>query len=162
VWAHRPLPHDACVSGRLELNEQYATKTVLVTLKVSSNSAYAPAVSVAAFASPWLNEPALSDFVVACGARRFDCHRIVLAGRSEFFRTMLTGDFKEARESRVEISAFGPEVTELLIRYNCFLGVWGDRMWYIWPIDCQYVTYCMMRMWDRNVCFGGFQYCLHS
>jgi hypothetical protein len=79
--------------------------------------------SAAAFASPFLNDQTLSDVVVVCGNRTLHCHKIILAGRSEVFNRMLTGEFMEAKEGRVEIRSFEPDVVENLIKY-----VYGEEV----------------------------------
>jgi hypothetical protein len=52
---------------------------------------------------PLLEEKVLTDVVVVCGERTFDCHKAILAARSKVFKTMLTGPFKEASENKIDL-----------------------------------------------------------
>jgi hypothetical protein len=58
---------------------------------------------MAEVALPLFRENVLSDVVVECGEKTFDCHKTVLAGRSEIFKAMLTGPFKEGKENKIVI-----------------------------------------------------------
>merc|ERR1712059_127017 len=45
----------------------------------------------------------LTDCTLSCGGREFKCHKNILAGRSPVFDAMFTSDFKENKESKVDI-----------------------------------------------------------
>jgi hypothetical protein len=68
--------------------------------KISKHSSERKIKNVAVFLEkrsyePALDKKALSDVVVACGDKRFDSHKIVLARQSEVFEEMLKAPFKE-------------------------------------------------------------------
>jgi hypothetical protein len=76
-----------------------------------------PESSLGKFLAPLLNDVLFIDVNVVCQDKVFSAHKIILAGRSEVFKTMLAGQFKEAKESKIEITSFEPRVVELLLEY---------------------------------------------
>jgi hypothetical protein len=52
-----------------------------------------------------LIEGILSDVLVYCGHKTFNCHKAILACHSEVFKAMVTAPFKEANENRIELMA---------------------------------------------------------
>ena len=68
----------------------------------------------------FLNNKYFSDVVVQCGDLSFDCHKVILASQSPFFKAMLTSNMKEKINNEIQIHDIEPEVmTEFLeFTYN--------------------------------------------
>ena len=59
-----------------------------------------------------------ADVTFLVGTTRFPAHRIVLASRCEFFRCLLFGDMKEARQGmEIEIPDTTPDAFAVLLQY---------------------------------------------
>jgi len=58
-----------------------------------------------------------ADVIVRCGDKVFDCHKIILASRSQVFKTMLEADMKEKMNGDIEIKNMDKEVLEDLLKY---------------------------------------------
>jgi len=58
-----------------------------------------------------------SDVIIRCGDKVFDCHKIILASRSQVFKTMLEADMKEKMNGDIEIKNMDKEVLEDLLKY---------------------------------------------
>ena len=52
-----------------------------------------------------------ADAVLHCGGRDFQCHKAILAARSQVFEAMFKYDMEEKKSSRVEVKDCEPEVT---------------------------------------------------
>jgi hypothetical protein len=73
------------------------------------------------------NDPTFADITLVVGETEIPAHRAILAARSEYFKTMLTGNFQEGaaaagvgantRRLRVEISDTKPATLRALLRY---------------------------------------------
>jgi len=63
----------------------------------------------------------LSDVIIICGNKKFECHKIILSSRSPVFKAMFTSNMKEQNAGSVEIKNMNPEVLENLLQYiyNC-------------------------------------------
>ncbi|VDL69472.1 unnamed protein product, partial [Nippostrongylus brasiliensis] len=59
----------------------------------------------------------LSDVVFVVGDGRIYAHRLLLAARSEYFRSMLYGGLKESNEDEVVLSETDPAAFTALLRY---------------------------------------------
>ncbi|WKY01860.1 hypothetical protein Q1695_015683 [Nippostrongylus brasiliensis] len=59
----------------------------------------------------------LSDVVFVVGEERIHAHRLLLAARSEYFRSMLYGGLKESIEDEVVLSGTDPAAFTALLRY---------------------------------------------
>jgi len=58
-----------------------------------------------------------SDCIVKCGFQEFNCHKIILAGRSTVFKAMFSYNLKEKRSSTVVIEDFEENTVIELIHY---------------------------------------------
>jgi len=67
-------------------------------------------------AAMWKSDT-LTDFVVHVGQRSFKVHKLVLAARSEMFRTMLTVPLREAAENEVSLDGLTPETFERVLEF---------------------------------------------
>ena len=59
----------------------------------------------------------MTDITFAVGSESVAAHRVVLAARSEYFAALLTSDFREARDSRIEIEHASPAGFRALLHY---------------------------------------------
>ena len=57
------------------------------------------------------NSLQFADAVLHCGGRDFQCHKAILAARSQVFEAMFKYDMEEKKSSRVEVKDCEPEVT---------------------------------------------------
>merc|ERR1712227_754571 len=58
-----------------------------------------------------------ADAVLYCGGREFQCHKAILAARSQVFQAMFEHDMEEKKNSRVEVKDVEPEVMAELLRF---------------------------------------------
>jgi len=58
-----------------------------------------------------------ADNVLSCGGREFQCHKAILAARSQVFQAMFEHDMEEKKNSRVEVKDVEPEVMAELLRF---------------------------------------------
>ena len=58
-----------------------------------------------------------SDCIVKCGFKEFNCHKVILAGRSTVFKAMFSNDLKEKRSSKVVIEDLEENTVTELIHY---------------------------------------------
>jgi len=58
-----------------------------------------------------------ADVIIRCGDKVFDCHKIILASRSQVFKTMLEADMKEKMSGEIEIKNMDHEVLDDLLKY---------------------------------------------
>lgn len=63
------------------------------------------------------NQQFLSDFTIIVEKKEFSAHKLLLALKSPYFRSMLINDTKEARESKVEIYDVTPESMTMILDY---------------------------------------------
>jgi len=59
----------------------------------------------------------LSDVIIICGNKKFECHKSILSSRSPVFKAMFTSNMKEQNAGSVEIKNMNPEVLENLLQY---------------------------------------------
>jgi len=64
-----------------------------------------------------LSSKHLTDITIKCGEKLFDCHQIILASRSQVFKTMFESNMMEKLTGSVEIKDMDPEVFEDLLKY---------------------------------------------
>jgi len=58
-----------------------------------------------------------SDVKIRCGGKVYDCHKNILASRSQVFKTMLESNMKEKMTGDIEIKNMDHEVFEDLLKY---------------------------------------------
>merc|ERR1719273_1754803 len=58
-----------------------------------------------------------ADNVLSCGGREFQCHKAILAARSQVFQAMFSHDMEEKKNCRVEVKDVEPEVMAELLRF---------------------------------------------
>lgn len=58
-----------------------------------------------------------SDFILSCGGREFNCHKAILAARSQVFQAMFEHDMEETKNNRVEVKDVEPEVMAEMLRF---------------------------------------------
>jgi len=58
-----------------------------------------------------------SDLTVSCWDRKYLCHKVILAARSEVFRTMLENKMSEKVENEIEIRDSSPDTVKSMIDY---------------------------------------------
>lgn len=58
-----------------------------------------------------------ADAVLHCGGREFQCHKAILAARSQVFEAMFAHDMEEKKSSRVEVKDCEPEVMGEMLRF---------------------------------------------
>ncbi|KAL1988810.1 hypothetical protein VTN96DRAFT_7694 [Rasamsonia emersonii] len=58
-----------------------------------------------------------SDFVIVCGGREFNVHRIIICPRSSYFRTMCKENFKEGISKRLELVDEDPDVFHAVLTF---------------------------------------------
>merc|ERR1719342_1871137 len=58
-----------------------------------------------------------SDLKIRCGGKVYDCHRNILASRSQVFKTMLESNMKEKLTGEIEIKNICMNVFEDLLKY---------------------------------------------
>ena len=66
------------------------------------------------------DDKTFSDVVVVAGDREFPCHRAILAAASEFFKSALTTDMREARERRITLHDVSVKMFSTLL--ECIYG----------------------------------------
>jgi speckle-type POZ protein len=76
-----------------------------------------PKALFADFGSSLLDDSDFSDAVILCQNREFPVHKVILAGRSEVLKRMLAGDFREAREGKIELHDYEPDVVKHMARF---------------------------------------------
>ncbi|XP_026275544.1 uncharacterized protein LOC113204551 [Frankliniella occidentalis] len=94
--------------------------------------------------------------LVVDGGVELAAHRAVLAGRSQVLNRMLTGDFKEAREARVELLDFSRAAVEKFLEYLYLDHVedwdWGGSELELLQLADKYMVRelysdCSLRLW---------------
>ena len=58
-----------------------------------------------------------ADVTITCDGMEFRCHKLILASRSAFFKTMFETDMKEKNTGKYEIKFMNAEVFEDLLKY---------------------------------------------
>jgi len=58
-----------------------------------------------------------TDCVIVCQGREFNCHKVVLAGRSPVFSAMFTHDMEEGRSGRIEIRDLDVDTMDSMLTY---------------------------------------------
>ena len=58
-----------------------------------------------------------ADVQLYCGGREFQCHKAILAARSQVFQAMFSHDMEEKKNCRVEVKDVEPEVMAELLRF---------------------------------------------
>ena len=64
-----------------------------------------------------------SDFIISCRGTEFKCHKAILAGRSTYFRRMLSHDMEEAKQNYVDIPDIPADIVKEMLRYIYTLPV---------------------------------------
>ena len=64
-----------------------------------------------------------SDFIISCRGTEFKCHKAILAGRSTYFRRMLSHDMEEAKQNYVDIPDIPADIVREMLRYIYTLPV---------------------------------------
>ena len=70
------------------------------------------------------DDKTFSDVVVVAGDREFQCHRAILAAASEFFKSALTTDMREARERRITLHDVSEKMFSTLLTDENLFDVW--------------------------------------
>merc|ERR550534_759020 len=60
---------------------------------------------------------ALSDVIVSCSGREFNCHKVVLAARSSVFRAMFEHNMEEKKNSAVKVEDVEGDAMEKLLHF---------------------------------------------
>jgi len=60
---------------------------------------------------------ALSDVIVSCNGREFNCHKVVLAARSSVFRAMFEHNMEEKKNSAVKVEDVEGDAMEKLLHF---------------------------------------------
>jgi len=60
---------------------------------------------------------ALSDVIVSCSGRKFNCHKVVLAARSSVFRAMFEHNMEEKKNSAVKVEDVEGDAMEKLLHF---------------------------------------------
>ena len=58
-----------------------------------------------------------ADVLLYCGGREFQCHKAILAARSQVFQAMFSHDMEEKKNCRVEVKDVEPDVMAELLRF---------------------------------------------
>ncbi|XP_064545438.1 kelch-like protein 30 [Drosophila montana] len=58
-----------------------------------------------------------ADCRVIVGSKTFECHKVILASASEFFKGMLLGNFKESISGEIHLQNVTPEIFEKFRKY---------------------------------------------
>ncbi|KAI1391853.1 BTB/POZ protein [Hypoxylon trugodes] len=58
-----------------------------------------------------------SDLIITCRGKQYKVHKAVVCPRSEFFATACRGNFKEARDGRIDLPEDDPAIVEKMIFY---------------------------------------------
>ena len=74
-------------------------------------------VSDAPYLSAMFDSGEFTDCKIECGEREFNCHKMVLAGRSDVLKAMLESNMIEGLESRIRITDFDETIIEKLVSY---------------------------------------------
>ena len=69
------------------------------------------------FFETWIELFQFADAVLHCGGRDFQCHKAILAARSQVFEAMFKYDMEEKKSSRVEVKDCEPEVMAEMLRF---------------------------------------------
>ena len=60
---------------------------------------------------------ALSDVIVSCNGKEFNCHKVVLAARSSVFRAMFEHNMEEKKNSAVKVEDVEGDAMEKLLHF---------------------------------------------
>ena len=60
---------------------------------------------------------ALSDVIVSCNSKEFNCHKVVLAARSSVFRAMFEHNMEEKKNSAVKVEDVEGDAMEKLLHF---------------------------------------------
>jgi len=63
------------------------------------------------------NSGSLTDIVITCGGREFNCHRAILAARSTVFRAMFEHDMEEKKNSAVNVEDVESDAMESMLQF---------------------------------------------
>ena len=58
-----------------------------------------------------------TDCVIVCNGRKFNCHKVILAGRSPVFNAMFTHDMEESRSGRLDIKDLDVDTVGKMLTY---------------------------------------------
>jgi hypothetical protein len=65
-----------------------------------------------------LSSAKFSDFQIVCGEKVFDCHKNIIANKSDALETMMSNKrFQEGRQAQLVIKDFDPETVRLMIHH---------------------------------------------
>merc|ERR1719228_3068657 len=95
---------------KLYVKERYFFVDVDVTIEVDESLETQEVKSVELYSLgkelKTINQEDHSDFVIRVDGREFKCHKNILSARSEYFKTMFSGNYIENREMDVRGEAF--------------------------------------------------------
>ncbi|KAF2220526.1 BTB/POZ protein, partial [Elsinoe ampelina] len=58
-----------------------------------------------------------SDVTICFGDRQFYAHKVILASRSEYFKSMFTNAFKESNQRTITLEDDDPEALEIMLNW---------------------------------------------
>jgi speckle-type POZ protein len=120
---------------------------------MNRNNLVKPKTLLSEFATPMLDDCGLSDLVIVCQGNEFPVHKIMLAGRSEVFKRMLTGDYKEAREGRIELKGVEPHVVKQMIKFIYHDEVAEDAVsWQLFELAEMYDLTRLQQIYLSGLC----------
>ncbi|KAL1837792.1 hypothetical protein VTJ49DRAFT_3402 [Mycothermus thermophilus] len=85
-----------------------------------------------------------SDVTLKCGDRTWDVHKNILCSRSVWFRKALTGKFKEASTSVIEIHDFEPHLVDLVVNFLYTGACDPVSLRPSWALGTDFVSSCEM------------------
>uniref|UniRef100_A0A672IPU6 BTB domain-containing protein n=1 Tax=Salarias fasciatus TaxID=181472 RepID=A0A672IPU6_SALFA len=63
----------------------------------------------------WRNEEC--DFIIQVEDQAFPCHKAILWARSQYFRALLSGSWKESIKQSITLQGFSPDVTKIVLLF---------------------------------------------
>jgi len=63
------------------------------------------------------NDSAFSDVQIKCGDKVFYCHRVILARRSDYFKSMFENHFKEGQTGFIDMESLDAVTLEAILRF---------------------------------------------
>merc|ERR550519_1291798 len=114
---------DYLINGNLELGIKilvYGDEKTTIKTEVGQNLDSMKMLEKSNIASDfkecWL-EDEFSDVKIKCSGMVFHCHRIVLARRSNYFRAMLKGSYKESQSGVIDMENMDAETFRATLKY---------------------------------------------
>jgi hypothetical protein len=69
------------------------------------------------------NDPSFSDFKIVCGDQTFDCHKCIVANKSDVLKTMLLSEnWTENKKDTLKIEDFNPDIVKM-VNFSIVLNV---------------------------------------